>query len=134
VALGLTDPLTALSFTAMPLPELAAYHRGLVAAQREINHWRRLLLARIDLAVAVVTDVEEPVGPPMTPGYGCPCLPPTGLRNLLGVARQDQRLRETSLLMELRGALAELTAYSDTLDTITGEAAHILVHRLGLVA
>jgi hypothetical protein len=132
--LGLTDPLTALSFSAMPIPDLAEYHRGLVAAQREINHWRRLIMARIDLAVASVTEVEEPLGPPRTPGYGRPCTPPAGLRDLLGIAQLDRRLSETSLLMRLRCALADLTDYAETLDAITEEAAHILAYRIGLVA
>jgi hypothetical protein len=59
MALGLTDPLTALSFSAMPAAELAEHHRGLLAAQREVDHWRRLITARIDLAVASVADLDR---------------------------------------------------------------------------
>jgi hypothetical protein len=133
--LGLSDPLAAVSFSAMPIPDLAAYHRGLVAAQREINHWRRLVTARIDLAVAAVTDVEEPGGLPPLPGYGCPGNPPPpGLRDLIGIPRWDQRLNETSLLMQLRRALIELTEYADGLDAVTDEAAQILAFRIGRVA
>jgi hypothetical protein len=133
VALGLSDPLAAVSFSAMPISDLAAYHRGLVAAQREISHWRRLITARIDLAVAAVTDVEEPLGPPPVSGYGCPCTPPAGLRDLIGIPRWDQRLNETSLLMQLHRALIELTEYADALDAVTDEAAHILAFRIGRV-
>jgi hypothetical protein len=134
VALGLTDPLTALSFSAMPITELVDYHRGLIAAQREISHWRRLVNARIDLAVASVADLEEPLAPRATAGYLSPCTPPTGLRDLLGIARMDERLNETSLLMRLRCALSDLTNYSETLQAVTDEAANILAYRLGMVA
>jgi hypothetical protein len=133
MALGLTDPLTALSFSAMPITELAEHHRGLLAAQREVDHWRRLITARIDLAVASVADLEEPK-PPDAASYGTPCVPPPGLRDLLGIARLDDRLGETTLLMRLRCALADLGHYAETLDAVTDEAAHILAFRVGMVS
>src|SRR3954468_4938023 len=86
MALGLTDPLTALSFSAMPAAELAEHHRGLLAAQREVDHWRRLITARIDLAVASVADLEEPRSFQLIT-YLTPGCPPAGLRDLLGIAR-----------------------------------------------
>jgi hypothetical protein len=131
MALGLIDPLTALSFSAMPVAELAARHRGLLATQREVDHWRRLINARIDLAVASVADLEEPK-PPEAASYGNACVPPPGLRDLLGIARLDQRLGETTLLMRLRCALVDLGNYAETLDAVTDEAAHILAFRVGL--
>jgi uncharacterized protein YjiS (DUF1127 family) len=134
MALSLTDPLTALSFSAMPIAELAENHRGLLAAQREVDHWRRLITARIDLAVASVADLEDLLTPPNAASYGTPCTPPSGLRDLLGIARLDERLGETTLLMRLRCALDELTDYAETLEAITVEAADILAFRLGLVA
>jgi len=137
VALGLTDPLTALSFSAMPVAQLAETHRGLLAAQREVDHWRRLILARIDLAVASVADLGDLLVPPNAASYGSPCTPPPGLRDLLGIARLeelDERLGETTLLMQLRRALQELAAYSQTLTAVTDEAANMLAFRLGMVA
>lgn len=134
MALGLTDPLTALSFSAMPMAELAEAHRGLLAAQREVSHWRRLISARIDLAVASVADLEDLLVPPNSASYGSPCVPPPGLRDLLGIPRLDERLGETALLMRLRSALEELTRYSDTLQAVTDEAANMLAFRLGMVA
>lgn len=137
MALGLTDPLTALSFSAMPVAELAETHRGLLATQREVDHWRRLIMARIDLAVASVADLEDLLVPPNATSYGSPCTPPPGLREMLGIARLgelDERLGETTLLMRLRRALAELAAYSETLEAITDEAANMLAFRLGMVA
>lgn len=137
MALGLTDPLTALSFSAMPVAELSQAHRGLLAAQREVDHWRRLITARIDLAVASVADLEDLLVPPNAASYGSPCTPPLGLRDLLGIARLDEleeRLGETSLLMQLRQALDELAIYNQTLQAVTDEAANMLAFRLGMVA
>ena len=133
MALGLTDPLTALSFAAMPVAELSAQHRGMRAAQREVDHWRRLIAARIDLAVASVADLEE-LGPVEAIGLHGYCTPPTGLRDLLGIARLDERLGETTLLMRLRCALLELGSYADSLDAVTDEASRILAFRVGAVA
>jgi hypothetical protein len=137
VALGLTDPSTALSFSAMPVALLAETHRGLLAEQREVDHWRRLIAARIDLAVASIADLEDLLGPPNGATYGSPCSPPPGLRELLGIARLeelDERLGETTLLMRLRQALDDLAMYTETLEAVTDEAANILAYRLGMVA
>ena len=137
MALGLTDPLTALSFSAMPVAELSQTHRDLLAAQREVDHWRRLIMARIDLAVASVADLEDLLVPPNAASYGSPCTPPPGLRDLLGIARLDEldeRLGETTLLMQLRQALDDLANYHETLEAVTAEAANMLAFRLGMVA
>lgn len=137
MALGLTDPLTALSFSAMPVAELAENHRGLLAAQREVDHWRRLISARMDLAVASVADLEDLLVPPNAASYGSPCTPPPGLRELLGIARLDEldeRLGEATLLIRLRLALDDLATYSETLGAVTDEAANMLAFRLGMVA
>jgi len=129
VALGLTDPLTALSFSAMPVEQLAAYHRALVATQRDVDHWRRLILARIDLAVASVADLAEPMTPPGMSGTVCD--PPPGLRRLIGIAPTDVRAGEGGLLIRLRAALDDLGRYEQVLGAVTGEAASILAHRAG---
>ena len=137
MALGLTDPVTALSFSAMPVAALSQAHRDLLAAQREVDHWRRLIMARIDLAVASVAELEDLLVPPNAASYGSPCTPPPGLRDLLGIARLDEldeRLGETSLLMQLRRALDDLAVYNETLETVTDEAANMLAFRLGMVA
>jgi len=131
VALGLTDPLTALSFSAMSPDQLTEQHRALVAAQRDVDHWRRLILARIDLAVASVADLDEPLAPPGL--YGTLANPPTGLRRLIGIAPTDVRAGEGGLLIRLRAALEELTRYEKVLEAVTGEAAGILAYRAGAV-
>ena len=132
---GLTDPLTALSFSAMPIEELSRQHRDLVCAQRDAEHWHRLVAARIDLAVAAVTDLDEPQCPD---AVGTPCTPPSGLRDLLGIPGNESgfsesRLSETRLLPLLRQALHELDGYARTLDAITDEAARVLAMRVGTV-
>lgn len=127
MALGLTDPLTALSFSAMPADQLADCHRALVAAQRDVDHWRRLILARIDLAVASVANLDEPLPPPGL--YGTVLDPPTGLRRLIGIAPTDVRAGEGGLLIRLRGALDDLARYEKTLEAVTGEAAGVLAYR-----
>ena len=130
---GLTDPLAAFAFSAMPIEELSHHHRNLVAAQRQVEHWHRLIAARIDLAVASVADLDEPHSPPRAATCGTPCTPPAGLRDLLGIPRRDDRLGETRLLPDLRHALGDLESYARTLDALTDEAARVLGHRVGTV-
>lgn len=86
------------------------YHR-LVAELRDVEHWRRLVAARLDLAVAAVADIDEPVGHPVdgaTP-------PPTDLRGLLGIRTGDGACAEAAGLVRLRTVLADLDAYARAL-------------------
>ena len=134
---GLTEPPSAVSFSAMPIEELSRQHRELVCAQREAEHWHRLVAARIDLAVASVADLDEPHCMDAV-AAGTACTPPSGLRDLLGIPRgdsrpADSRLSETRLLPQLRRALHELGSYARTLDAVTDEAARVLAHRVGTV-
>lgn len=66
---------------------------------RDAEHWRRLVEARLDLAVAAVADIDD--------------LEATlaELRALIGMPSSDGRLAESSLLISLRAALAELDLY-----------------------
>ena len=131
---GLGDPLTALSYSAMPIEDLCEHHRELLAAQREADHWHRLISARIDLAVASVADLDEPHAPSGSVMSGSTCAPPEHLRQLIGVvANGDLRLHETSLLMELREAQAKLLAYTMTLRDLSDEAARAIASRVGAV-
>jgi hypothetical protein len=131
---GLGDPLTVLSFSAMPIEELCDHHRNLLAAQREADHWHRLIGARIDLAVASVADLDEPIAPPNTFTAGTGCAPPEHLRELIGVVvAGDLRLHETSLLMTLRDAQAKLADYTRTLRELSDEAARVIASRVGAV-
>ena len=61
---GLTDPLAATDYRAMTTDELCEHHRELLLRVRDVDHWRRLIGARLDLAIAAVTDLPEPAPPP----------------------------------------------------------------------
>lgn len=135
MSFGLTGPPTAVSFSAIPIEDLSRHHCSLVCAQRDVEHWYRLICARIDLAVAAVADLDEPCSLPAEVTCGTPCVPPSGLRDLLGIPRSSSssRLGETGLLLELRHALHDLETYARTLDAVTDEAARVLAERVGTV-
>jgi len=207
---GLTAPLTGATFSTMTIDELCDRHRELLQRIREVDHWARLIAARLDLAVAAVADVSEPVPEPaplmpaLAAELGGPnairraidasgdptrlsagtdlaallgrlegttlpggfeafdgdqagavdglgdavmagragavshgfaqipvAFPPEGLRDLLGIARYEDRLIETALLPQLREAACQLDAYGDALRNLTDEAAHVIAVRLG---
>jgi hypothetical protein len=171
-----------------------------------VDHWQRLIAARLDLAVAAVADIPEPhpepapLIPALAAELGGPdairraidasgqsagtdlaallgrlegtalpggfegfdadqggvldghadgladglapatshglaqipvVFPPEGLRDLLGIARYEDRLVETALLPQLREAAGQLDAYGDALRSMTDEAAHVIAVRLG---
>jgi hypothetical protein len=83
----------------------------LLAELREVDHWRRLVTARIDLAVAAVAAVDEPVvrNLPAAPAV------PFGLRELLGLAPAASAGAEVELLLRLRAAQRDLDAYAAAL-------------------
>jgi hypothetical protein len=203
---GLTAPLTGANFSTMTIDELCDRHRELLRRIREVDHWLRLIGARLDLAVAAVADLPEPVPEPapLIPalaaelggpdvirraigsstavGTDLPAMlgelegtafadmaslpggfegfdadqagaaertdgladrlsdgvaqipvafPPDGLRDLLGIARYEDRLVETALLTQLREAACQLGAYGEALRSLTDEAAHVIAVRLG---
>lgn len=92
-----TATLPSRRWAAMPLGELRDAQQELGARIRRAEHWRRLVAARLDLAVAAVTDIDE-----------LPAQAPAGLRQLLGLDHYERRLGETALLPLLKAALADL--------------------------
>ncbi len=91
------------------LEEPPQTRRQLLAELREVNHWRRLITARLDLAVATVTDLAEPAARdlPYAPGL------PADLRDLVGLCHDpDDRCAEAAALERLRAALDDLDAYA----------------------
>jgi hypothetical protein len=197
---GLTAPHTGTNFSTMTIDELCDRHRELLRRIREVDHWQRLIGARLDLAVAAVADLPEPCPDPAPlisalaaelggpdvirraigatahdgrgggaallgelegttfagtaalpggfdgfdedqAGAGGPAgqgvaqipvaFPPDGLRDLLGIARFEDRLVETALLPQLREAAGQLGAYGDALRTLTDEAAYVIAARVG---
>jgi hypothetical protein len=97
---------------------------ALLIELREVEHWRRLVAARLDLAVAAVAAVDEPVvrNLPAAPG------PPFGLRELLGLASPAPA--ELSLLLRLREVQRDLDAYACALRAQLRVATRELVSRL----
>lgn len=96
-----------------------AYHH-LVAVLRDVEHWRRLAAARLDLAVAAVTDIDDLV-PLACPG-GCP--PPADLRGLLGIPHGADACDEAAVLLRLRAVVAQLDAYATALRPLVRRAGH----------
>ena len=93
---------------------------------REVEHWRRLVGARLDLAVAAVAAVDEPVVRklPAAP------VPPFGLRELLGLASPGAECEEVALLLRLRDVQRDLDAYACALREEVRAATRALVSRL----
>ncbi|MBL8929953.1 MAG: hypothetical protein JNL54_07515 [Kineosporiaceae bacterium] len=88
---------------------------GLIAELREVEYWRRLVAARLDLAVAAVTSLDEPVGRCL------PCAPslPGNLRHLVGL-HPEEALEEVALLEHLREVLHDLDGYASALRSTAG--------------
>lgn len=105
--------------TGLPLEAVPTEQEQLLAELREVEHWRRLVAARLDLAVAAVTDIDEPTVRVLP---AAPLLPP-GLREVLGLPACEQALPETALLLRLRAVQRDLDAYAAALRTSAREAA-----------
>jgi hypothetical protein len=99
---------------------------ALLTELREVEHWRRLLSARIDLAVAAVAAVDEPVvrNLPSAPAV------PFGLRDLVGLAPPGQARGEVETLLRLRAVQRDLDAYARALRATTRAATADLLSRL----
>jgi hypothetical protein len=91
---------------------------------RDAEHWRRLVAARLDLAVAAVADIDDLEATLIE------------LRPLIGMPGADGRLAESSLLIRLRAALAELDRYiasaQSQLDHATAHVADCIVTEAAL--
>src|SRR5690349_13413349 len=79
---------------------------ALLLELREVEYWRRLVAARLDLAVAAVAAVDEPVvrDLPAAPA------PPFGLRELLGLPSPGPGRDDVALLLRLRAVQRDLDA------------------------
>jgi hypothetical protein len=99
---------------------------ALLLELREVEHWRRLVAARLDLAVAAVAAVDEPVvrNLPAAPA------PPFGLRELLGLTSPGSARNDVALLLRLRDVRRDLDAYAGALHAQVRAATSELVSRL----
>lgn len=106
--------------------ELRALQQEAEARTRRLEHWRRLVAARLDLAVAAVADIDEVPGnaPAVLP------LPPYGLRDLLGIGSHDHRMHETALLPLLKETLKRLDDHLEALAWHRSEAARLIAEHL----
>jgi hypothetical protein len=111
----------------VPLDEKRRRRHDLLAQLREVDHWRRLVAARLDLAVAAVTAIDEP---DIAAGNREGATVPQGLREILGLPACDQALPEAAVLMRLRAAQRDLDEYARALressDLATLELASLL--------
>lgn len=99
---------------------LDRYH-ALVAVLRDVEHWRRLVAARLDLAVAAVTDIDDLV-PALPGGWGAAGGPPDGLRGLIGLPHAEDACTEAAALLRLRAVLGQLDAYAAALRPVVAQA------------
>jgi hypothetical protein len=99
---------------------------ALLLELREVEHWRRLVAARLDLAVAAVAAVDEPVvrNLPAAPA------PPFGLRELLGLTSSGSAREDVALLLRLRDVQRDLDAYAGALRVQMRAATCDIVSRL----
>jgi hypothetical protein len=99
---------------------------ALLTELREVEHWRRLVAARIDLAIAAVAAVDEPVvrNLPAAPAV------PFGLRELIGLAPPGRTRGEVQALLRLRAVQRDLDAYAHALRATTRVATQDLLSRL----
>jgi hypothetical protein len=106
--------------------ELRALQQEAESRSRRLEHWRRLVAARLDLAVAAVADIDELPGhaPAVLP------LPPYGLRELLGIGPHEHRMHETALLPRLKETLERLDAHLEALAWHRCEAGRLIAEQL----
>lgn len=109
------------------LDDLVERQRELVTQLREVDYWRRLVLARLDLAIAAVTDIDELSG-----RSARVTIPPFGLREIIGIPDPEQATEDVSTLIPLREVLIELERYRDRLRHEVRLASRELTSRLGL--
>jgi hypothetical protein len=98
--------------TGTTLDEGSDRRRELLAELREVEHWRRLVRARLDLAVAAVTAIDEPVVRHLPPARPLPW----GMRAGIGLpACSEAVLQEAAALPRLRALLGDLDVYAAAL-------------------
>jgi hypothetical protein len=112
------------------LDELRAWQEALISELRDVDHWRRLVEARLDLAVAAVTCIDE-LALRRLPPLGAP---PCELHALLGIPSGADALAETSVLVRLRETSRVLGEYSAELQACLRGVSQDLAERLVLGA
>ncbi len=112
-----------MGMSVVTLPRVADRDRDgdrdqMLAELREVEHWRRLVVARIDLAVAAVTALEPPADRSLP---AAPALP-EGLRSLIGIPPDEAGCRrEAACLEPLRAVLDDLDCYALALRALSSD-------------
>ena len=109
-----------------PLEQLLGLQHALICQLRDVEHWRRLAVARLDLAVAAVTGIDEPSGHPPP----CARQAPLDLHYQLGIPDNSDALPEAASLLRLRRMLAELEAYAEALRDSCAKVSRQVLDRL----
>jgi hypothetical protein len=123
--------MTVAASSGSSLEDVWQTQHDLMSELRGVEHWRRLVAARLDLAVAAVTSLDEPqerVFPTVPSPPSLPC----GLKDIVGLPGLDEALGETAVLIRLRDVLRDLDGYADALRESTDEATRALVRILGV--
>lgn len=106
----------------LPLDELRVYRRALLSESVNTSRWRRLVQARLDLAVAMTSPPERLTSPAET----IPGPPETEeLRDLVESVPDDA----VGLLLRLHHAQRALTGYGVAVDAAASAATRELVER-----
>ncbi len=122
----------------MTLDQIRERRQDLISRLRVVDHWRRLVAARLDLAVAAVADIDDLhlAGPSEDQGtlpehteLGADHLD-EGLRELLGIPPHDDCLGESARLIQLRSVLRQLDALGARLRAQAAQTTHVLVERV----
>jgi urease accessory protein UreE len=98
--------MTTAADTSARLRESFDRDEDLLTQLRRVEHWRRLVAARLDLAVAAVTEIDEP----SLAVTAARLHAPEGLCHLLGLPHGEDALGETAVLTRLRAVLEDLDA------------------------
>lgn len=110
----------------LSLQELIDRQQSLAGELREVEHWRRLVAARLDLAIAAVTDIDEL----SRAALPCTAAFPFGLRQLIGIPPAVDALADASVLLPLRRVLDDLDRYGQALRDTTAIVTRALLERL----
>lgn len=108
------------------LAELLARQRDLEAQLRDVEHWRRLTAARLDLAIAAVTDIDELSARALTYHRSAP----VDLHGQIGIPAAGQALPEAAAVVRLRRVLADLESYRTALRQSCAEVSGQVVDHL----
>jgi hypothetical protein len=108
------------------LAELLTRQRDLLAQLRDVEHWHRLTAARLDLAIAAVTDIDELSVRALSYHRSAP----SDLHGQIGIPAAGQALPEAAAVIRLRRVLSDLESYAAALRQSCAEISARVVDQL----